>query len=72
MGDVLELADRRSSVKYTVHLTQGWDGSFSVFVEDVQDDPRSRQAVADALKTAADLIEMRLKNESGGFPGEPR
>jgi hypothetical protein len=62
--EVFKLSDKRPAVFYTVRLRQGWDGSLSVYVEDVQDDPRSRQAVADALRAAADLIEHGLKSRT--------
>lgn len=62
-GEVVELGDRRPKVCYTVRLTQDYIGGLTVFVEDVADDPRSRQAVADALRKAAELIEERLRLE---------
>lgn len=54
---VVDLSDYRKPVNYTVRISQGYDGSLTVSVEDLQDDPRSRQAVADALRQAATLIE---------------
>lgn len=62
-GEVIELGDRRPKVHYTVRLTQDYEGGLSVLIEDVQDDPRSRQAVADALRKAAELIEAGLRLE---------
>lgn len=56
---VVELSDYRNPVNYTVRISQGYDGSLSVSVEDLQDDPRSRHAVAAALRDAAKLIEDR-------------
>ena len=56
-GTIVDLGDRRPPVRYTVHLTQGYDGSLAVEVVGTQDDPRSRRAVADALRRSADLIE---------------
>jgi hypothetical protein len=53
---VIELSTKRAPVSYTVHVTQGWDGSLSLYVEDVQDDPRSRWAVADALSQSSILL----------------
>lgn len=58
---VINLGARRPLVHYTVRLTQDYEGYLSVLVDDVQDDPRSRQAVADALKRAAEMIEGDLK-----------
>lgn len=55
--NIIDLGARRPKVHYTVRLTQDYDGGLAVLVEDVQDDPRSRQAVADALRTAAQMIE---------------
>lgn len=56
---VINLADRRQPVSYTVRITQHWDGSLEVFVEDVADDERSRQSVADALARAAIVFAKR-------------
>lgn len=56
-AEVINLSDRRPQVCYTVRLAQGWDGSLSIWVEDVADDHRSRLAVASALREAADAIE---------------
>lgn len=56
---VINLADRRQPVSYTVRITQHWDGSLEVFVEDVTDDERSRQSVADALARAAIVFANR-------------
>jgi hypothetical protein len=55
--DVVSLAAKRPAVEYTVRLRQGWDGELAIFVEDLQNDPRSRKAVADALRRAADLLD---------------
>lgn len=54
---VVSLAARRKPVTYTVRLRQGWEGELAVWVTGVVDDARSRQAVADALRRAADMIE---------------
>lgn len=54
---IVDLADRRPPVSYTVRLLQHWDGRLQIFVEDVADDQRTRKAVADALRRAADGIE---------------
>jgi hypothetical protein len=62
---VIDLADRRPKVHYTVRLTQGWNGSLSVFVEDTADDTRSRLAVAQALRDAAALIEANIGKRDG-------
>jgi len=60
---VINLADRRQPVSYTVRITQHWDGSLEVFVEDVADDERSRQSVADALTRAASVFANRIALE---------
>jgi len=46
---VVDLATRRPPVHYTLRITHHWDGRIEALVEDVQDDPRSREAVADAF-----------------------
>lgn len=54
---IIELSDHRSPVCYTVHLIEHWDGRLEIHVEDVADDSRSRKAVADSLRRAADHLE---------------
>jgi hypothetical protein len=57
MADIVNLADRRPDVSYTVRITQGWDGHLSVLVEDISDDLESRKRAAAAMRDAADIIE---------------
>lgn len=54
--EVIDLADRRPPVCYTVHLTDHWNGTLELMVDDVSDDERSRLAVADALERAAEML----------------
>ena len=61
---VINLADRRPPVSYTVRITHHWDDSLEVFVEDVADDERSRQSVADALARAARMFANRTPLEA--------
>ena len=56
-GNVVSLGSRRDPVTYTVRLRQDYEGGLAVWVEGVADDPRSRQAVAEALRRAAAMIE---------------
>ena len=56
---VINLSDRRQPVAYTVRITHHWDDSIEVLVEDVADDERSRQSVADALARAANTFVNR-------------
>jgi hypothetical protein len=63
---LIDLADHRPPVCYTIHLTQHWDGRLGIKVEDVADDERSRRAVADALRRAADGIEQQLVSNGDG------
>ena len=60
---VINLADRRQPVSYTVRITHHWDDRLEVFVEDVADDERSRQSVADALARAASVFANRIAME---------
>lgn len=53
MAEIVELADRRPPVTYTVTITQHWDGRMEIFVQDVADDERSRAAVGEAMQRAA-------------------
>lgn len=59
---VVSIGAYRKPVEYTVRLRQGYEGELTIWVDDVADDPRSRQAVADALRRAADLIEEGLRD----------
>lgn len=59
-AEVIDLGGKRPPVVYTVSICQGWDGSLSVEVHDLQDDPRSRHAVADAMRRAADQLVSKL------------
>lgn len=52
-GKILDLADHRAPVCYTVHFIQHWDGRMEIRVEDLSDDERSRKALADAMRRAA-------------------
>lgn len=54
---VIDLASKRQPVCYTVHLVQHWDGRLEIMVQDVAEDERSRLAVSDALRRAADHLE---------------
>jgi hypothetical protein len=47
-----------------VRITHHWDDTLEVFVEDVTDDERSRQSVADALARAARMFANRTKMEA--------
>lgn len=57
---VAALHKKQKDVFYTVHIQQGFDGHFSVKVDDVADDERSRIAVAEALIKAAEIIKGSL------------
>lgn len=60
---IVNLGSRRPPVIYTVTIAERWDGGLSVQVNDVQDDPRSRFAVADALSRGSALIKERCREE---------
>lgn len=55
-AEVIDLAQKRRPVCYTVRITHHWDDRLEVFVEDVSDDERSRTSVADALYRAAEMF----------------
>ena len=55
---VIKLENHRPPVCYTVRLTQHWDGRLEIFVEDIADDERSKLAIADALRRAADTLTL--------------
>lgn len=54
MSEPIDLASKRPPVVYTVRLVQWCDGRLEVAVEDVADDPRSREAGRDALHRVLD------------------
>ena len=54
---VVSIGAYRRPVTYKVTLRQDYQGGLAVWVDDVADDPRSRKAVADALRRASDMIE---------------
>ncbi len=58
---VVSIAEYRKPVTYTVRLIQDWEGGLAVWVDGVDDDPRSRKAIADALRRAADMIEESVE-----------
>lgn len=62
MGEIINLSSKQQDVRYSVHITQGYDGHLEVFVEDISADPESRKRAAEAMRRAADMIEN----------GEPR
>lgn len=61
MSEIVSLSDRRSPVNYTVRITHHWDDRLEVFVEDVADDDRSRQSVADALERASSMFTTKAR-----------
>lgn len=54
---VVNIGAYRKPVTYSVELRQDYQGGLAVWVRDVADDPRSRRAVADALRRAASMID---------------
>ena len=62
--EIIDLADRRRPVVYTVRLVQWWDGRLEVAVDDVADDPRSRDAVREALRRVLDQWDRQALGES--------
>lgn len=58
---IIELGEHRRPVVYSVTVTEGWDGSLAVEVHGVQDDPRSRFAVADAMSRGSLMIKEHCR-----------
>lgn len=56
MAEVIDLSTKRAPVTYTVVITHHWDDTLEVLVMDVQDDPRSRASVKDALQRAVEMF----------------
>jgi hypothetical protein len=63
MTPIIDLAKHRPPVCYTVRLVEHWDGRLEIFVEDVAGDERSRKAVADSLRRAADRLERAANGD---------
>jgi hypothetical protein len=63
-AEITHLADRRKPVVYTIEVTHFWDGTVEVFVHDVADDERTREAVCHALSLTAKAL------AGGGSNGE--
>lgn len=59
-NNIVNLADKRQPVDYTIRIRHHWDDSLEVFVEDVSDDDRSKSAVADTLERAAQVFRAAL------------
>jgi hypothetical protein len=62
MSDVINLSERQKPVKYTLEITQHYDGTVEAFVRDVSDDARSMNAVISALLR---VVEARLNRRVG-------
>lgn len=62
MSTLIDLADHRPPVCYTVRIVHFWDDRMEFHVEDVADDPRSRRSVADALRRAAGQLEQSVNS----------
>lgn len=62
MADIIDLARHQTPVRYTVEITQHFDGTVEAFVRDVSDDERSQDAVTDALRR---VVEARLDRRVG-------
>lgn len=61
--NIINLADKRPPVDYTIRIRHHWDDTIEVFVEDVSDDERSKQSVADTLQRAADVARSALEGK---------
>lgn len=57
MIKVIDLQALREPVEYAVYITHRYDGTLEVHVPEIEDDSRSRESVAWALRRAADAIE---------------
>lgn len=47
---IIDLAEKRAPVWYTIHIGHHWNGRLEVIVEDVSADPRSQASVLYALR----------------------
>jgi hypothetical protein len=51
--NIIDLAEKRPSVHYTINIEHKWDGSLSIFVHDLEEDERSKKALAWTLYCSA-------------------
>lgn len=58
--NVIDLADKRRPVDYSIHIRHHWDDTIEIFIEDVSDDERSKRSIADTLQRAADAARAAL------------
>lgn len=65
MADIINLAGHQTPVRYTVEITQHYDGTVEAFVRDVSDDERSQNAVTDALSRVVEARLMRRVGHAG-------
>lgn len=59
---VIDLARHQKPVRYTIDVTQHFDGTVEAFIHDVSDDPRSLDSVTEALRR---VVEARLNARVG-------
>jgi len=59
MADLVDLAQHRPPVPYTIELLHFWDGHVEVAVHGIGDSDLSRQTCADTLRKAADQIDPK-------------
>ncbi len=59
---LIDLARHQKPVRYTIDVTQHFDGTIEAFIHDVSDDPRSQDSVTDALRR---IVEARLNARVG-------
>jgi len=57
MSEVINLADRRAPVWYTIRIGHHWDDRLEAIIEDVSDSDQSQRSVNDAI---ARLAETRM------------
>jgi len=54
--NIIDLANRRRPVCYTIQVTHYWDGSVGVFVEDIEPSERANSSVEIALEAALQAV----------------
>ena len=59
---IIDLAHYQKPVRYTIDVTQHFDGTVEAFIHDVSDDPRSQNSVTNALQR---IVEARLNTRVG-------
>lgn len=63
MTNVVELSQHRKPVTYTIHVVHHWNGEIELLINDIAEDPRSDDAVMEALCVLVEAYRLRKRLE---------